>query len=287
MEGYRVWKPASAPKGIVQLVHGMAEHIGRYERLAGALNRADCLVIGRNLRGHGPDAEQLGYFADHNGWQRMIDDLHADQKDIQQKYPSIPFFLLGHSMGSFLSRECAVQYGKELDGLILEGTGYFPRNVCRMGWMLAMLSPRRKPARLVDKIAFSGNNKSFRPKRTGFEWLTRDEEEIDRYMADPLCGFCFTGKAFWDFFVGMEALTYEDNLKMMPKELPVLFLSGDHDPVGDMGKGVGKVAEQFKAIGMRDVTVNLYQDARHELFNELNREQVTADLIEWLNNRIK
>ena len=282
METYKVWKPAGNPKAIVQIVHGMAEYIDRYDRPARALAAAGYLVIGRNHRGHGPEAKLLGYFADENGWQKLIDDTHADAADIRRQYPGIPYFLLGHSMGSFLAREYAVQFGKELSGLILSGTGFYPAPLCRAGRLMALLSPKKKPARMVNKIAFAGNNKPFEPGRTGFEWLSRDEKEVDKYVADPLCGFCFTGKAFADFFGGLLALTYEKDISVMPKDLPVYFMSGDHDPVGQMGKGVRQVADQFRRIGMKDVTVKLYEGARHELFNELNREEVTADLIHWL-----
>ena len=282
MDNCTIWAPATAPKAIIQIVHGMAEHIARYERMAKALNEAGFLVCGRNHRGHGPEAKLLGYFADEQGWDAILNDAHAVSLDIKKQYPGVPFILLGHSMGSFLAREYALRYGKELDGLILSGTGFYPKALCASGRMLAKLAPKKKPANLVNNIAFAGNNKPFAPGRTGFEWLSRDEKEVDKYVADPLCGFCFTGSAFSDFFGGLLALTDESRLSSMPKDLPVYFMSGDRDPVGQMGEGVRQVAEQFKKAGMRDITVKLYPDARHELFNELNRDEVTADLIQWL-----
>lgn len=286
MESCSIWVPDGRPRGIVQVLHGMAEHIARYERMAGALTQAGFLVCGRNHRGHGPDAELLGFFADKNGWNVILRDAHELSLEIKKQYPGAPFFLLGHSMGSFLAREYAVQYGKELDGLILSGTGFYSRGLCRAGRLLASLSPKKKPAHLVNSIAFAGNNKPFSPGRTGFEWLSRDEKEVDKYVADPLCGFTFTGQAFADFFTGLEALTYEKDISVMPRELPVYFMSGECDPVGRMGKGVLQAAEQFRRVGMRDVTVKLYPGARHELFNELNREEATADLIAWLREKM-
>ncbi len=265
----------------------MAEHIDRYDRTAKALNEAGYLVIGRNHRGHGPEAELLGYFADQDGWQTLLNDAWADAQDIKMQYPGIPFFLLVHSMGGFLAREYAIQHGKEVDGLILSGTGFYGRPLCRAGRLMAKWFPRKKPAEFVNKIAFAGNNKPFAPGRTGFEWLSRDEKEVDKYVADPLCGFCFTASAFADFFGGLEALTDEKHVAGMPKDLPVYFMSGDHDPVGQMGKGVRQVADQFRHIGMEDVTVKLYKDTRHELFNEINRDEVTADLIAWLGEKAK
>ncbi len=282
MDNYRIWTPATAPKAIVQIVHGMAEHIDRYDRPAKALNGAGFLVCGRNHRGHGPEARLLGYFADEQGWDAILKDAHDVSEDIKKQYPGVPFFLLGHSMGSFLAREYGLRYGNELDGRILSGTGFYPKALCASGRMLAKLAPKKKPANFVNNIAFAGNNKPFAPGRTGFEWLSRDEKEVDKYVADPLCGFCFTGGAFADFFGGLLALTDESRLSAMPKDLPVYFMSGDHDPVGQMGAGVRQVAEQFKKAGMQDITVKLYPDARHELFNEINREEVTADLTAWL-----
>ena len=287
MEAYRIWKPASAPKAIVQIVHGMAEHIDRYDRPARALNEAGYLVCGRNHRGHGPKAEKLGYFADEKGWDAILGDAHDVSLDIKKQYPGVPFILLGHSMGSFLAREYALRYGGELDGLILSGTGFYGKPLCAAGRLMAKMSPKKKPADFVNGIAFAGNNKPFAPGRTGFEWLSRDEKEVDKYVADPLCGFTFTGSAFADFFGGLLALTDENRLQAMPKDLPVYFMSGDHDPVGQMGKGVQQVAEQFRQAGMKNVSVKLYKDARHELFNEINRDEVLSDLIRWLDGAVK
>ena len=282
METYKTWIPEKEPLGVVQILHGMAEHIGRYERLAKTLNTEGFAVCGRNHRGHGPEAELPGYFADQNGWDAILSDARSVSLDMKKLYPGLPFFLLGHSMGSFLAREYALRWGNEITGLILSGTGSFDKAACLFGQALARMSPGKKPAKLVDKIAFSGNNRPFSPGRTGYEWLSRDEKEVDQYVADPLCGFRFTGSAFADFFGGLNALSDESRLQRMPKGLPVLFLSGDQDPVGQMGKGVKKTAESFQKAGMTNMRVKLYPGARHEVFNETNRDEVTKDLINWL-----
>ena len=287
MESYKIWKPESVPKAIIQIVHGMAEYIDRYDRPAKALNAAGYLVCGRNHRGHGPEAKLLGYCADDKGWEVILSDAHEVSLDIKKQYPGVPFILLGHSMGSFLAREYAIRYGNELDGLILSGTGMYGRPLCRAGKLMASLSPKKKPANFVNNIAFAGNNQPFAPGRTGFEWLSRDEKEVDKYVADPLCGFVFTARGFYDMFGGLKELSKLERLNAMPKELPVYFMSGDHDPVGQMGEGVRQVADQYKRIGMQDITVKLYKDARHELFNEINRDEVIADLIGWLNQKFR
>lgn len=190
-------------------------------------------------------------------------------------------------MGSFLAREYVLQYPKELDGLVLSGTGHYPWLITAVGRLVARCMPKEKPSKLVDKLAFSANNKAFSPARTAFDWLSRDGEQVALYMADPLCGFVFTGQAYADFFGGLMALTDEKRLENMPGDLPVYFLSGDRDPVGQMGKGVEKVAAAFRRAGMDDVTVKLYPGARHELFNETNKEEVDADLAAYLGYALK
>lgn len=283
---YRVWEPKGEVKAVVQILHGMAEHIDRYGRMALALNARGYAVAGHNHRGHGANAEKLGFFAKERGWDAVIEDAHEVTLALKKRYPGKKLVLLGHSMGSFAAREYALRYGRELDGLVLSGTGYYPAALAMAGKMAALLSPKDKPAKLVDKLAFSGNNKPFRPARTPCDWLSRDEKEVDRYIADPLCGFLFTGQAYRDFFGGLMKLADEKRLAAMPKGLPVYFMSGEKDPVGQMGAGVKTVAEQFRRAGMMNIAVRLYPDARHELFNELNRDQATEELADWLDGCI-
>lgn len=278
----RIWKPARQPRAVVQLMHGMAEHIDRYAPLAQALNEAGYLAAGLNHRGHGAQAERLGYFAPEKGWDCLVEDAHAFSLRLRAEYPGLPLILLGHSMGSFAAREYALRYGKELAALVLSGTGHYGPALCRAGWLLARCAPQRRPAALVDKIAFSANNKPFSPARTPFDWLSRDAAAVDAYIADPLCGFVFTGSAFSDFFGGLLRLTDEKRLRALPADLPVYFFSGDQDPVGQMGEGVKKTADSFRRAGVRSVTVRLYPGGRHEMLNETNREEVTAELIAWL-----
>lgn len=283
---YRIWKPEGTPRAIVQILHGMAEHIDRYAGLAQALNRVGYLVVGHNHPGHGPQAKRLGYFAKEKGWDVLLEQAHRISLAVKKEYPDLPLILLGHSMGSFAAREYALRWGQELEGLILSGTGFYGKPLCLAGRLLARLSAPKKPAHLVNQVAFAGNNKPFEPARTPFDWLSRDEKEVDKYIADPYCGFVFTGSAFADFFGGLIALTDEKRLSALPKELPVYLMSGDRDPVGQMGEGVKKVAEQYRNAGLSKVEMKLYPQGRHEMFNEINREDVYSDLVAWLNGKI-
>lgn len=279
-----VWLPEGRPRAVIQIFHGMAEHIARYDRPAIELARRGYAVVGHNHQGHGPETpkEKLGYFYDKDGWINIMEDGYAVTEAVKKQLPGIPLVLLGHSMGSFLAREYVLRYGDALDGLILSGTGWYPATVCSAGALVAGIASPKKPAPFVDKMAFSGNNKAFTPARTPFDWLSRDKAEVDKYIADPYCGFTFTGRAFHDFFEGLKALTKLDRLSAMPKKLPVYFMSGDRDPVGQMGKGVLEVAGQFRQAGLSDVSVHLYDGARHELFNETNRDEVLHELETWL-----
>ena len=286
-----VW-PVDHPKAVIQLVHGMAEHMARYDRLALALNAAGYAVVGHDHLGHGPIAEKgdLGYFGPKDGWDHLIQDMHRVTEYAKQRFPGVGLVLLGHSMGSFCAREYLIRYGNELSACVISGTGWHPAALATaargMAAMCGALS-WTKPANLVNNMGFGSYNKAFAPARTPFDWLSRDEKEVDKYVADPLCGFVFTARGFYDMFGGLKALSHLDRLQKMPKSLPVYFLSGAMDPVGANGAGVKTVAQQFRDAGMSDVTVKLYENGRHEMFNEINRDEVTADLIGWLNEKVK
>ena len=286
----RAWLPEGQPKAVLQLVHGMAEHIDRYDAPARSLAEQGYLVVGHTHLGHGPKAEIKGYFAKENGWQRLIDDVHALRRRTQTEHPDLPYFLLGHSMGSFIARCYLREHAEGLAGCALCGTGHFNRITAGTGVavssLICLLGGEKKPSALVDKLGFSSSNKPFAPNRTPYDWLSRDEAEVDKYIADPHCGFVFTGSGYRDLFRGLLRLTDLSELQKIPKNLPLLLFSGDHDPVGGMGEGVKKVAEEFRQTGFTDVTLKLYPGGRHELFNELNRDEVCADLAAWLDGRL-
>ncbi|MBE5804325.1 MAG: alpha/beta hydrolase [Clostridiales bacterium] len=279
----RLWLPEGEPRAVIQLVHGMAEHIDRYDQTARAFAAAGFAVVGHTHLGHGPAAEIKGWFGEKDGWQHLIDDVHRLRQQTQQQYPGVPYILLGHSMGSFVVRCYLMQYAGGLAGAILSGTGFFPKVIVMAGLGLANLvclfGGAKKPSKLINSIAFGANNKIFTPARTDFDWLSRVEAEVDKYIADPCCGFLFTGSGYRDMFRGLNRLT---KLHDMPRALPVLFFSGDQDPVG-AGDGVNKVAQEFRDAGLTTVDVKLYPGGRHEMFNEENRQEVWQDVTDWIN----
>lgn len=283
----RLW-PVERPKAVVQLVHGMVEHISRYDAAAEALNAAGYAVVGHTHLGHGKKAEQLGYFAKENGWDALIDDVNALRRETQAQYPNTPYFLLGHSMGSFVVRTYCLKYEKGLAGVVLSGTGHFEKPILTLAGGIASLQcalgMERKPSRLLERLSSAGYTNGYDDVRTRSDWLTRDREIVEKYRNDPFCSFVFTASAYRDMFTGLKRL-YPENLDAMEKEIPIYLFAGDMDPVGSHGAGVRKVAQELRDAGVEDVTLKLYKDGRHEMLNELNREEVYADLIAWLDSK--
>ena len=282
-----VWQPKGDVRGILQLVHGMAEHIHRYDSLASYLSDKGFLVVGHNQLGHGSAAKIKGFFAKEHGWDALLADIHKIREKTQKEHAGVPYFLMGHSMGSFLVR-CYLQHQSEgLQGAVLSGTGSFSAAQVQMGLILSksmmLLGYGEKPAKLVDTLAFSANNKPFTPAQTPFDWLSRDAKQVKLYVDDPLCGFVFTACGYHDLFTGLKRLTRPETVK--EKSLPMLFLSGGKDPVGKNGEGLKAVMEKYKATGVKVITFKLYKDARHEVLNETNRQEVFNDLAAWLEEK--
>jgi alpha-beta hydrolase superfamily lysophospholipase len=285
----REWRPQGAPRAVVQIVHGMAEHIARYDALAQRLNEAGFLVVGHTHLGHGDQAETLGWFASHGGWDALVEDVHILRGETQRAYPDTPYFLLGHSMGSFIVRTYCQRYEAGLAGVILSGTGHYDPLTVNMGLMIAnlqcLLGGGRKPGKLLGAISFAGYNKAWKPARTAFDWLTRDTEIVDRYVADPYCGFPFTGSGYRDLFRGLRRL-YPAHLASMDKTVPVRLFSGAEDPVGKRGAGVKITMRELLDAGVEDVSLKLYEGARHETLNETNRQEVWNDLVQWIEEEL-
>ena len=288
--------PEGRPRAVLQMTHGMVEYIGRYEQLACWLADRGVAAVGHDHLGHGGSVvsrEEYGYFGRPDGNRLLLDDIHRVTRWAKAlpELEGLPWFLLGHSMGSFYARQYLCEYGGELQGAILMGTGWQPRAAARAGralcHLLAAFHGWRYRSKLVDSMAFGSYNRSFRPARTSKDWLNRDEKEVDRYLSEERCSFRFTLNGYDSLFTALERLCDKELLARAPKDLPVLFLSGDDDPVGDRGRGVQKAAQSLRDAGMRQVEVKLYPGARHELLVELNRQEVFADIGGFIQNQIQ
>ena len=287
------WIPEGEVKAVLQIAHGMVEFIDRYDRFANFLTSQGFYVVGNDHLGHGKSVtgeSELGYFAKKDGNLCVIGDIHQLREDTVKKYPDVPYFLLGHSMGSFLARQYIEMYGDGLKGAIIMGTGSQPNSTLKMGMNLTSLMMKIKGdhhrSKLVNNMALGSYNKSFEPSRTKNDWLTKDEKIVDAYEANPLNQFMFTVNGYNNMFRGMLFAQTRENLDKIPKELPILVVSGENDPVGEFGKGPKAVAETYKNIGIKDVTLKLYPDDRHEILNELDKETVDKDLLQWMEERM-
>jgi alpha-beta hydrolase superfamily lysophospholipase len=291
------WQPTGQAKAIVLIVHGLAEHSARYARLADRLTAAGYAVYAPDHRGHGRTAERaeahggkaFGVFADKDGWPVVVGDLRAVAHQARADHPGLPVFLLGHSMGSFLARSYAIAHGAELSGVVLSGTGADPGLLGKVGALVAgvqgRVRGRARQSPLMDKLSFGQFNAAFKPNRTGYDWLSRDEAEVDAYIADPWCGQISSAGMFSDLLAGLAGVNKDASVARVPKALPVLLISGELDPVGG-AKAVASVAAQFRRAGLLDVTEKVYPQARHEIFNETNRDQVFDDVVGWLDTRL-
>ncbi len=277
------------PRAAVQIVHGMAEHAQRYEYLAQHLAEQGCVVYAQDLRGHGKTAEddaELGWFADQDGWDRAAEDVREIGEKIAGEQPGIPLFLLGHSMGSFLARTAMIRFPGIYTGVILSGTGGDPGAAGTFGSWLARnhikrFGPRHKD-KMLDRLSFGSFNRSFRPNRTPFDWLSRDEAEVDAYIEDPRCGFVCTSAFFRDLLSGLRCIHDNREISRIPTRLPVLLFGGAEDPVGKRGKAVRRTAELFRKAGLKDVTLQLFSGARHELYHEVNRDEAAELTSRWI-----
>lgn len=277
------------PKGIVQLIHGLAEHIERYDEFAQHLNSLGYVVAGEDHRGHGKTAGTLdaaGYFADKNGWDTVINDNIQLGEILRTEYPGLPFFIFSHSMGSFLTRKLIAEYPDGIDKVILSGSGDFSvsqlKSLSTLAKIQSFFLGKKARAKLIDKLSFSSMNDQFNPGRTGFEWLSRDEVKVDEYLNDPFCGFVATLGLYLDFAGGISYLKSEEPFKKTRKDLPILFYSGEQDPVGGNGEMIKAVFEEYKRSGFKNIELMLNPEGRHESLNETNRSEVYRTISDWL-----
>lgn len=286
-----LWMPEGEICGVLQLIHGMVEYIGRYDEFARYMNSKGFVVIGHDHLGHGETAgnpENFGFFADRYGFRYMLKDIHYVSRLAKAKADEkgVPFFILGHGMGSLLLRRYLTMWGNLPDGVIIMGTAHYPQWMCTAGCVLARLVCLLKGSRYHSKLLYAltngGYEAQFGNKKRPGSWLTRDAKKVEEYQAHEWCGFTFTASAYYELFSLMRELAEQKDFDYIPRELPILIQSGMEDPVGNYTKGVLTVYNTFTAIGMKDVDIRFYLDDRHEILNELDREQVYDDICDWL-----
>jgi alpha-beta hydrolase superfamily lysophospholipase len=287
------WPAPQTPRAVVQIVHGLAEHAARYDRLAQALRHAGYVVYASDHRGHGQSAREpreLGHFADREGFERVVDDVYAVNRQIVSEQPRLPVVLLGHSFGSFISQRYLALHGSSVHAAVLSGTTAGAAPLLKVALGIAKLERLRLGARstsaLLQKLTFGGYNNAFKPTKTEFDWLSRDAAEVAKYVADPLCGFAVTTQAWCDLLAGMIANEAPALRARVPKHLPIYIMSGAVDPTGRASVGPKALAAAYERAGLDQVTLRLYPDSRHELINETNRDEVTRDLIAWLDDHV-
>ncbi len=289
---YFIYRPEGEARAMVQLVHGMSEYVGRYEPYIGYLTGQGFLVYGDNHLGHKGTAKKpsdRGFFAHEDGWKCLVKDEHKLTGIMKEKYPGLPLFLYGHSMGSFISRAYIAQWPDELAGVILTGTsGSNPAMGAgkRMAGMIKKLQGEKHISGTLNLMMFSGYNKKYDHPKSAYEWLTRDESVVKAYDEDEWCGFPFTVSGNLDMMCLLEYVSSDKWYEKVPADLPMLVASGSMDPVGGYGKGIEEVRQKLKRKDRKDCTVMLYKDMRHEIHNEIGKETVWADMAGWMLERI-
>lgn len=283
------WTPEAEPAGVLQIAHGVAEYALRYEPFARFLNARGFVVVANDHIGHGLSVAEGAaplYFGEKDGWTHVVEDIRALRRRTGEAYRRLPYFLMGHSMGSFLARTYLIRYPGAVDGAIIMGTGQQGAALLAGGKLVARREGKRlgfdRYSETLDKLGMGGYNKPFAPNRTKYDWLSVNEENVDAYIADPLCGGDASIGLTLDMLGGIEFITKQSNVVKMKRDIPVLFISGEQDPVGDMGKGVRKAYESFQKAGVKDVELSLYPGLRHEILNEKERDRVYADIWAWI-----
>ncbi|HOM02255.1 MAG TPA: alpha/beta hydrolase [Acetivibrio sp.] len=286
------WIPKDNIRGIVQIAHGVGEHGKRYKNFAKELVKSGYAVYANDHRGHGKTAKtpsQSDYFGN-NCWNLMVEDCRQLTEIIRKENPHAAVFFFGHSMGSFLLRQYLYEYPRVIDGAILAGTGIYEKLLVDAGILIIKRFinkgiDEKKSYHIINKILFKGFNSKIDNPKTNFDWLSRDDKTVQDFINDPLCGIPRSIHFFYDFLCGIREVHKKENVERIPKSIPIFIISGDKDPVGHWGSDIPALAHKFGKAGIRDVTYRLYKDARHELFNELNRAEVINDIIAWLNSK--
>lgn len=286
------WTPDGEVKAILQIVHGIAEYVERYDDFANYLNAKGILVVAEDHMGHGQsiNGEGIqGYF--HGGWFTAVADSYRLLTDTREEFPEVPYILFGHSMGSFMARTILCTYPDSgISAAVICGTGWQPAfalpAVIKLVDTIGQKEGETQPNKKLENMVFGGYNKKVEHPRTPYDWLSRDKAQVDAYIAHPLCGFTPSAGLMRDMMKGILYIEQPENLAAMNKELPVFFIAGGDDPVGNYGKGVKKSAEAFRKAGMQDVSVHIYPLGRHEILNEINKQEVYEDVAQWIESKI-
>lgn len=288
----REWLPEDSPVGVLQICHGVAEHMTRYDEFAKYFASQGYVVAGNDHLGHGKSAaneKELGFFGDTGGWELVVGDIRKLYERLNERYPRLPHFIFGHSMGSFLARTYIIRYHDGPDGVILSGTGQQASPLLASGIALAKRDIRRNGAdhvsEFVNKMAFGTYNRKIKHPQTEWDWLTSNQESLQNYISDPLCGFIPTAGLFRDMFTGIKYISSPKNIRRVNKDLPVFLIAGTADPVGDYGKGVIRAHRGYMDAGLEDVTLKLYNGARHELIGDFCKEEVYSDVLNWIRKK--
>lgn len=283
------WLPDGNAIAVVQIIHGMAEHGGRYARLAEALTDAGYVVYAQDLPGHGHTArapDELGHFADHDGWNLALGHINQLRQHIEHSHKSLPLFVLGHSMGSFLLQDYLIEHGRGLAGAVFSAANGDVGPLRVVGLSLLRIESlwygRRNRSALAELMSFKEFNRRYKPARTDFDWLSRDADEVDLYIKDPRCGFRCSAGLWMDLLEAAGRHADAQRLATIPRELPTLIVNGSDDAATQGAKGPRALERLYRKAGLKNLTMHIYDDARHELLNETCRDQVTADLLRWL-----
>lgn len=292
-----IWKPVSPIKAIVQISHGMVEYINRYEEFALFLNSKGILVVGNDHMGHGRSVnseKEWGYFASENASHLVVKDLYHLTCIIRKKYPNCPYFLLGHSMGSFLARRYLMTYGNKeknkLDGAILIGTGNQSKYSIYMGMALVKFAEifRKETykSNWINNCVFGLYNKKIAHPKSAYDWISRNEENVKKYQKDKACTFIFTLNGFQMLFSTLLFIENKNNIARISKTLPILLLAGEEDPVGNYGRAIKEIYHIYKRYGIQDIGYKLYEKDRHEILNEVDRMDIYQDILDWILEKI-
>lgn len=287
------WTPEGEAKAVVQIVHGIAEYIERYDDFANYLNSLGYVVVAEDHMGHGQSVGEKGtqgYFE--GGWFTAVSDSYSLLRKTKEEYPGIPYILFGHSMGSFMTRTILQVYPDSgITAAVICGTGWRPLAMLPAAIGICAMACKKvgekNPSETLQNMVFGGYNKRVEHPRTEYDWLTRDAKEVDAYIAHPSCGFMATTGLLRDLLTGIQFIERKENLAKMKKDLPVLFIAGGDDPVGAYGKGVLRAVEEFRKAGMKDVEKRIFPLGRHEILNEINRQEIYEFTSNWMDRQVE